>query len=444
MFIVFSVFILGVLIVPASNSVIMASVNGDGSHVSANLVDLAIEDGVENEKCVVAQYRTTVEQKITFQNHLKTCPRNKIPIEWVIDIADESNGWFYGTAYDFDDTTQMLHVMVPDKLNPSFDGSVILDHRTVHLIECVDGVSDALFNKVIRDSIVKVKWDVEWFEETGDGEANNKNVSGDQNAALGKWVASSARYYIRMANQLLVEDENFGQDARGFVMLTADLNVKLLQCNKGRGQEDFNRLVIENITQSSAEAMDSVREYIRAQEQFGAEKASPLQRHGSDLNSRDSRDTRRSAADDVPSIRKLTDISGQLRDLVGDVLDAKLKAKKHHVKLAKQFHAFTMDGDLDAGLTIMTEMEEMLAKAKKENEDDDNRDEELDLYEDALALSKRLEKGLNKVLKAGDVGNGSGVGDDIEALRKAHKKMQTELREKERELEALRARTDRR
>jgi hypothetical protein len=424
-----------------------ASGGSDANHLSVNLVDLSIEEGVENEKCVVAQYRTTAEQRVTFQNHLKSCSRTKIPIEWVIDIADESNGWFYGTAYDFDDTTQMLHVMVPDKLNPSFDGSVILDHRTVHLIECVDGVSDALFNKVIRDSIVKVKWDVEWFEETGDGDAsNNKNTPSEQHNVQGKWVASSARYYIRMANQLLVEDENFGQDSRGFVMLTADLNVKLLQCNKGRGQEDFNRLVIENITHSTPEAMDSVREFLRAQEQFGSEKSSPLQRHGSDLNSRDTRDRegRRSGAEEVPSIRKLSDISGQLRDLVGEVLDAKLKTKKQDVKIAKQFHAFTMDGDLDAGLTVMSTMEELLARVKRENEDDDNRDEELDLYEDALSLSKRLEKGLNKVLRAGDANGSGGAVDDIETLRRAHKKMQSELREKDRELEALRQKTDRR
>ena len=79
---------------------------------TTGIVDSAIADFVQDEKCVVAIYRTTVEQKEKFKEHLKTCPRNYIPIEWVIDIADESNGWFYGTAYHFDDTTQMLHVMV--------------------------------------------------------------------------------------------------------------------------------------------------------------------------------------------------------------------------------------------------------------------------------------------------------------------------------------------
>jgi hypothetical protein len=133
------------------------------------IVDSAVADGVQDEKCVVAIYRTTIEQKEKFKKHLLTCPRNYIPIEWVIDIADESNGWFYGTAYHFDDTTQMLHVMVPDKENPSFDGNVFLDYRTVHLVECVDGISEALFNKIVRNSVVKVRWELQWFEEIPQG-----------------------------------------------------------------------------------------------------------------------------------------------------------------------------------------------------------------------------------------------------------------------------------
>lgn len=178
-----------------------------------SIVTSSIRDKIEEEKCVVAQYKTTIEQKKNFLKHLSTCDKKNIPVEWVIDIADESNGWFYGTAYHYNDTTQMLHVMVPDKENPTFDGilldiiiilyyityhfvgypiyinilyinniyiyiltmytyilgEVLLDHRTVHLVECVDNKTDALFNKIVRDSVIKVKWDVEWFEESEDG-----------------------------------------------------------------------------------------------------------------------------------------------------------------------------------------------------------------------------------------------------------------------------------
>jgi len=111
-------------------------------------------------------------------------------------------GWFYGTAYHFDDSTQMLHVMVPDKVNPSFDGNVLLDHRTVHLIECVDGKTDALFNKIVRDSVIKVKWDVEWFEEVEDGAVAQDWGTTEGN--VGNWIFSAARFHliyeIRMFN----------------------------------------------------------------------------------------------------------------------------------------------------------------------------------------------------------------------------------------------------
>jgi len=231
----------------------------DSKDAVRSLVQSSIIDGVEDEKCVVAQYRTTSDQKDTFIDHLGTCPRSNIPIEWVIDIADESNGWFYGTAYHFDDTTQMLHVMVPDKENPSFDGQVLLDHRTVHLIECVDGKSDALFNKIVRDSVIKIKWDVEWFEESEDGTGEAQSWAAD--GTTGSWVTSSARYYIRIANQLLVEDKDLGQESRGFVIINADLNLKLLRCHKGKGVEDFQRLILEGIVQSSPQSNAEAQQY---------------------------------------------------------------------------------------------------------------------------------------------------------------------------------------
>lgn len=184
----------------------------------SNLVQQACQEGVEDEKCVVAQYRTTIEQRKLFTKHLSSSTRDRIPIEWVIDIADETNGWFYGTAYDYNDVTQMLHVMVPDKQNPSFDGSVLLDYRTVHLIECVDGKTDALFNKIVRDSVVRVRWEVDWFEE----DSSADGTSAEQG---GQWLQSYARYYLRIANQVLVEDDDSEQNSnasKGFVMLTAD------------------------------------------------------------------------------------------------------------------------------------------------------------------------------------------------------------------------------
>jgi hypothetical protein len=203
-----------------------------------SLITASISEDVIEERCVVDNYRTTAEQRDKLIDLLRTCPRDRVPLEWVIDIADETNGWFYGTAYHYDDTTNMLHVMVPDKENPTFDGPVYLDHRTVHLVECVDGNTEALFNKIIRENIIRVKWEVDWFEEDATPTATPiKVLNGGHRAHLlhppppmtpplpcrpslvcalatqgpgpsqqnGRWIASAARYYLRIANQLLVE-----------------------------------------------------------------------------------------------------------------------------------------------------------------------------------------------------------------------------------------------
>lgn len=387
-----------------------------------SIVDQSVEEGVELDKCVVGQYRTTLEQKTAFQNHIKDFPRTDIPVEWVIDIADESNGWFYGTAYHFDDTTQMLHVMVPDKHNPSFDGKVILDHRTVHLIECVDGKTEALFSKIVRDSVVKVKWEVEWFEE--DNQDGAPAASQPEEGVNGKWVISSARYYIRMANQLLVEDENFGEASRGFVMLTADLNVKLRMCHKGRGQEDFNRLVNEGITQSTPEALAAAKLDVGTP-------ASKTRLNGGQADS---------ASKDpiaLPSTRKLADMAKGLRECISEILDEREKTSASKARLAAAFTSFTLDGDLDAGLMIMDEFENDKVKSKEQEQIDSTADE-------AWYLAQKMEKSLGKILKSGADLPAAGApapagGEDPEALKKMLKRMRKEMEEKEREIEALRA-----
>ena len=226
--------------------------------VSASLLDRSLQPEALSERCLVQQYRTTQEQQTILYDHSDGKDRSALPIEWVIDIADESNGWFYGTAYHYDDSNGTLHVMVPDKVNPTFDGTVQLDHRTIHLIECVDGNTDALFNQIVRESTAKCKWDVEWFEEGGGDEKLLEGVEDEADDVFGKWNETVAKYYFRITNQLLVEDApEEGQTQVGFVLLTADLNVKFKYCHKERGIVDFNRLICENTVQS----LDETREY---------------------------------------------------------------------------------------------------------------------------------------------------------------------------------------
>ena len=248
---------------PASSNNVPIHQNRTPKDRIESLATASTNDDVDQERCVVEQYRTTAEQKEDLIDLLASCPRDRIPLEWVIDIADETNGWFYGTAYHYDDTTNMLHVMVPDKQNPTFDGPVYLDHRTVHLVECVDGRTEALFNKIIRENIIRVKWEVDWFDEdtTPNGTPVKGNGPSQQN---GRWIASAARYYLRIANQLLVEDEDFGEgDSRGFVMLTADMNVRLKLCHKGKGQEDFDRLVTDGCVLSTPEVLEAAKKSLK-------------------------------------------------------------------------------------------------------------------------------------------------------------------------------------
>lgn len=239
------------------SSLSMENTNRDMNDLTNSLVLLAIGEKVEEEKCILPQYRTSIAQKHAFAEHVSSNEINHLPIEWVIDIQDESRGWFYGTAYHYDDTARTLHVIVPDKSNPTFDGQIELDHRTVRLVECVDGKSNALFNKIVRDSVVRVNWEVDWFDESELGLAESHGVKGT-------WIASSAWYYIRMTNQVLAEDKGF-LDKKCFVIVTADQNLKLLNCRKGKGIEDFARLIDEGVVQSSPKAAEVARS--RAQEE---------------------------------------------------------------------------------------------------------------------------------------------------------------------------------
>jgi hypothetical protein len=72
-------------------------------------------------------------------------------------------------------------------------------------------------------------------------------------------MPSIAMYYLRIANQLVVDDTASGDDgaAAGFVMLTADMSLRLISCVGGRGLEDFNRLVMDGQVQCSKETLEA-------------------------------------------------------------------------------------------------------------------------------------------------------------------------------------------
>ena len=405
---------------------------------SDSIVDACIEESLENSKCVVSQFRTTAQQKSSFEDLIVSCKRTQIPIEWVIDIADESNGWFYGTAYHFDDTTKMLHVMVPDKNNPSFDGQVILDYRTVHLVECVDGKSDALFNKLIRDSILKIKWELEWFEEELDENGQPAVDPNNNDEPAGRWIPSAARYFIRMANQLLVEDQSVNIDqgaestapVKGYVMITADLNVKLCACNRNRGFEDFQRLIGEGITSYSPEAYDAVLSSARGSTDDNGSLNNPT----------------------VASVRKLSDITNGLKDAVNDLLEERDKLNEEKTAFADLYYNFTLNGNLDSGLALMSNVEHILNRSYFNDEKANNKERDANFREHAFSQladettfqMQKLEKGMMKLVQIataeanGDLsGRGSQGGNEMDILMEMQLKMKLDMDEKDKELREL-------
>lgn len=200
-----------------------------------------------NVKCVDQQYVTTEDHVKQFRRFMYTVTDpSKVSIEWIINIADASNTWFYATAYSYDDVNNSIYIMVPDKCNPSFEGYVSLDYRQVHLIDCCDIVTRPLFNKLIRDSVVKVDWEIDWLDEVLEENADGTSSIQSQ------WLASVARYYIRLTNLLLVDNEKSDSvTSEGVVMITVGPDIRLKRA-AAKGRYDYDRLINEKIVDISS------------------------------------------------------------------------------------------------------------------------------------------------------------------------------------------------
>jgi hypothetical protein len=423
---------------------------------------LACRPGVEDEKCVVSQYRTSSEQRQKFHDHLNHHSGNRIPIEWVIDIADESSGWFYATAYHFNDLTNMIHVMVPDKNNPTFDGEVPLDHRTVHLVECVDGNTDALFNRIVRDSVLKVKWDLEWFEE--DPESHD-DTNGE---APGRWIQSFARYYIRIANQILVEDGDSEEGVRGYVMLVADSNIRLLHCYKGKGLDDFSRLIQEGIVQSRVDAIEnseSTSNRLPSVDDldlgmiYGQKPASkPPLAHGNkptssaplspvEMHSVHGSDHSQSfSSQELNNLRKLTEMAKGLKECLGDLLDERDDQSNQLQEIAKAFKSFALNGDLTAGLRLNEKIDKILTRKGGNHDNHETGSSHTDevnydaIADDAWKLSNKLERGLLKHHKSQSEHLLNGASSkEVDHLKRMVNKMQQQLDDRDEEIRSLRS-----
>ena len=147
-----------------------------------------------------------------------------VTVEWVVDVADNNLNWFVATAYAIDTLRKVLRVAIPDRDDPTWEGDLPLDPKTIHLLECCDSKSIALYKQCCREGSIKCKWTVEWCIE-------------------GAWFAGEALYFGRLANVV------YCSDGRNVALheVTIDENLRLVECLDDASRGDFEELVVDGI-----------------------------------------------------------------------------------------------------------------------------------------------------------------------------------------------------
>lgn len=166
-----------------------------------------------------------------------------LSISWLIEVADEYNGWFPAIALGYQVSLHQLLIKVYNNPNDCFEGLIPIDHRVVRILECQDTSSIPLFNKLIRDSIQTIRWEVDWLDY------NPKALVSNSKESSMKWIRSMAKYYVCMQNVLLVEDYlpvSPLDERKGLAQVfVAKNNLRLNKCFKQEGYEEFERLILE-------------------------------------------------------------------------------------------------------------------------------------------------------------------------------------------------------
>ena len=162
------------------------------------------------------------------------------------------------------------------------------------------------------------------------------------------------------------------------------MNLKLISCHKGRGLDDYNRLVLENTVQSTPEAKVLATQ---------ASNNLPKRRIGMDGGAMSPAENKEGAF----NIRKVSEISRGLRESLGEMLSDRERAKKDEEKVARMFHAYTLDGSLDDGLRLIEHFEGVKKKSSAKDKDKD--DDEETSADDAWYLAQKLEKSLLRQLR---------------------------------------------
>jgi len=183
----------------------------------ATMLDAACQASATAE---LPQLNISAAEAAALQQHAAD-PSN-ITIEWVVDVADNNLNWFVATAYAIDVSKRILRVAIPDRDEPTWEGDLPLDFKTIHLLECCDATSGALYKQCCREGSIKCRWRVEYFNE--------------------KWVQSEARYFGRLSN--VVYCTGSGTALHEIVV---DENLRLVECLDSESRAAFEALVVDGV-----------------------------------------------------------------------------------------------------------------------------------------------------------------------------------------------------
>ncbi|KAJ1454550.1 hypothetical protein M885DRAFT_521834 [Pelagophyceae sp. CCMP2097] len=195
--------------------------------LEGSMVSKALEGAMDPDLAKLPGLGISDAERAAMTKLRKKVDGSRYPIEWVVDVADNSLNWFIATAYEYDDATQRLTVAIPDRDDPQWEGELPLDDRMIHLIECCDGDSKALYKWIVASATIPVHWKI---EQCGEAE--------------GEWRDGVARWFGQLAHVVYCEA------GANFEEVGVDEHLRLSEAvgsGSGSGARDFDRLIRDGI-----------------------------------------------------------------------------------------------------------------------------------------------------------------------------------------------------
>lgn len=138
-----------------------------------------------------------------------------LPVEWVIEVADERGRWHFGTAFCLHE--KAVDVAIPDREEPVWEGRVPLAVGSFRLVECLDphGVARSVYRTLLAMSAVPVAWRVRFFDDADGALHEGTAVAYNQlgTTLLVDDAAAGRRATVQLANAHVVD---VGDDVRRY------------------------------------------------------------------------------------------------------------------------------------------------------------------------------------------------------------------------------------